>query len=384
MSDAHLRALERRFRETREAADEAEWLRERVRVGQLAPEALEAAAYLGHPAALLALGRQAELHAREGRIEDVGYMLYPEVDTWLDRAGVGWPAEVIQIERVHHAVSQALKGGPGVPTLDRLAAELLDLLLGQPLGGEFVAKWRTLAPKLRPVRLCSWLGSCGSGTWVRLDTVGGRATYRARLEVERREVGLASFRDRLERLRRGKDRFGFDELEPPVSPERVAALEARCEVRLPEEYRAFLLQVGAGGGGPSRVLSPEEVLTLLPPSHDPSAAFPWSGLASSPSPLAEFPHGSIPVACAGHAGNVWTLLVTSGPERGEVWTGTRGLISGQGEPLRPLTRGDLVNGAIAPSSLPLGEESDPTRLTFERWYGEWLALYSAALELCTS
>ena len=60
MTDARLRELERRFHETGAAGDEASYLRERVRLSLLAPEALAAASYLGHPAAMLALGQTSE------------------------------------------------------------------------------------------------------------------------------------------------------------------------------------------------------------------------------------------------------------------------------------------------------------------------------------
>lgn len=56
MSDEKLRELERRWRETGAAQDEAALLRERVRVGVLPRRQLELAAYLGHPAAQEALG----------------------------------------------------------------------------------------------------------------------------------------------------------------------------------------------------------------------------------------------------------------------------------------------------------------------------------------
>jgi len=55
--DERLRRLERAFRASGAAEDEAEWLRERVRRGELDPARLDAAAALGHPAALLASGR---------------------------------------------------------------------------------------------------------------------------------------------------------------------------------------------------------------------------------------------------------------------------------------------------------------------------------------
>src|SRR5688572_19428833 len=86
MSDRHLRELERRFRETGGVGDEAELLKERMRCGRLPLEALEAAAYLGHAAALSALGRAPELHSRLGRIEDVAFMLDEnQQQAWVGR-----------------------------------------------------------------------------------------------------------------------------------------------------------------------------------------------------------------------------------------------------------------------------------------------------------
>ena len=56
MSDSKLRELERRWRETRSADDEASYLRERVRVGELSQERLDLAAYCGHEGARRAAG----------------------------------------------------------------------------------------------------------------------------------------------------------------------------------------------------------------------------------------------------------------------------------------------------------------------------------------
>lgn len=45
-------------------------------------------------------------------------------------------------------------------------------------------------------------------------------------------------------------------LEDPLTPGELGELEAQLGVRLPEEYREFLLQVGAGGAGPAYGLFP--------------------------------------------------------------------------------------------------------------------------------
>lgn len=56
MSDERLRELERRWKETDSVEDEAAYLLERVRIGELTQERLELAAYCGQEASRLALG----------------------------------------------------------------------------------------------------------------------------------------------------------------------------------------------------------------------------------------------------------------------------------------------------------------------------------------
>lgn len=67
MTDARLRALERRWRETGASADHACYLVERLRTGELPVDRARLAAYLGDPAAREALGIAPETEAASQR-----------------------------------------------------------------------------------------------------------------------------------------------------------------------------------------------------------------------------------------------------------------------------------------------------------------------------
>ena len=91
MSDERLRELERRWKETCATQDEAAYLVERTRSGELDQNRLELAAYLGHAASLVALGDEApevltaddlppyRLRLDQGR-SNMGYL--EEVGAW--------------------------------------------------------------------------------------------------------------------------------------------------------------------------------------------------------------------------------------------------------------------------------------------------------------
>lgn len=80
MSDQELRELERRWKSTGSTDDEAAFLLERVRTGELWPERLELASYMAHAAAVVALGNRApKVPANEGE--------------WLDSLYARWGQE---------------------------------------------------------------------------------------------------------------------------------------------------------------------------------------------------------------------------------------------------------------------------------------------------
>jgi hypothetical protein len=71
------------------------------------------------------------------------------------------------------------------------------------------------------------------------------------------EASFDAIRDGLERLRTAKRQpnvFGAEshgfKLHPPLSESTVGKFEAKYRIRLPEEYRGFLINLGNGGAGP--------------------------------------------------------------------------------------------------------------------------------------
>jgi hypothetical protein len=181
-------------------------------------------------------------------------------------------------------------------------------------------------------------------------------------------------------------------LEAPLTGGELADLEARSGTRLPEEYRTFLTEVGAGGAGPAYGVFPVRLLdgrwewegdgadiadwSLLdrpfPGGPDPARtkalmserpdedefatedAFEeaydawderWAALMFDPAGTA----GALAICHLGCAQREW--LVVTGPHRGTIWSDFRADDGGL-EPLR---------------------DPDGRPVTFARWYLDWLA-----------
>ncbi|MFJ4467429.1 SMI1/KNR4 family protein [Streptomyces sp. NPDC089424] len=181
-------------------------------------------------------------------------------------------------------------------------------------------------------------------------------------------------------------------LEEPLSHAELAELEAQVKVRLPEEFRSFLVRVGAGGAGPaygvfpvrrvqgrwlwegdgaeladlSRLAEPfpekgpdpqllEELAAEQPEEEDfdeveefddaiESWDERWDDVMFNPDRTV----GAIVIATRGCALRDW--LVVSGPHRGTMWSDDRA---------------DEVD--LAPRL-----NDDGTPVTFARWYTDWL------------
>lgn len=172
------------------------------------------------------------------------------------------------------------------------------------------------------------------------------------------------------------------ECSPVMSEAEVLDFETAHEVRLPEEYRTFLMTVGRGGAGPAYGLfelgetdegfdfrSWKErdgfVGTLKTPFP---YSEPWNDLAGAPDDtlaetdqeeywrlMSQFEEryyaqldGAIPICHLGCAIRHW--LIVSGPEAGNVWVDNR-----------------ADNGGLSPLKTPSSD-----RVTFFHWYRNWL------------
>jgi hypothetical protein len=211
-------------------------------------------------------------------------------------------------------------------------------------------------------------------------------------------LNAAKIRDSLTRLHDAHPQvFGADShrflLNKPLTEANVTAFETLHRVRLPEEYRSFLMAVGDGGAGPFCGIFPlgmvddgfglkhwqenGDFVGVL------SRPFPfeteWNDLSGMPSDdLLErdeagywasldkfdkyywgnsFMNGAIPICHEGCALRIW--LVVTGPQAGRLWHDGRADRTG-----------------LAPLRLDNGSEG-----TFASWYEEWLgkALRSARL-----
>jgi hypothetical protein len=156
---------------------------------------------------------------------------------------------------------------------------------------------------------------------------------------------------------------------PPLSPDALAAAEARLGVTLPEEYRGFVTRIGDGGAGPAYGLftledallesNVDRVPDLLArefphvaaynPDEDPAVDAFWHRVDTGEVSEEEgdlYHHGQLGGAltlCHEGCGHMHFLVVT-GPARGTMWIDSRG--SDQGY--------------------------IPLNATFLQWYERWL------------
>jgi hypothetical protein len=163
----------------------------------------------------------------------------------------------------------------------------------------------------------------------------------------------------------GASGHGF-ELAPPMTEAELLAAERRLGVTLPGEYRGFLLEAGAFGTGPGYGLmrltagDGERTGKLRRPFNPDVAPLlrQWdeaAGNARREEALDEqLTAGKLRICH--HGCGYYTLLVVTGPERGNLW--------------EDMLAGD---GGMAPTGHP-DRTGDGGRTTFGRWYLDWLAV----------
>jgi hypothetical protein len=161
---------------------------------------------------------------------------------------------------------------------------------------------------------------------------------------EKKAVSLVDLRLKLEQLKvldRELQVFGAKKHKYqsyPVSSEELERLEGELGVRLPEDYRHFLLVIGYGAGPYYGLASPDEILTEISANNDmckgrfpvPGQPFPFTneqaeecwrimGEHREAAYLTEFPtDGCIPICFEGCT--FWTYLVTAGDLKGSLWS----------------------------------------------------------------
>jgi hypothetical protein len=139
-----------------------------------------------------------------------------------------------------------------------------------------------------------------------------------------------SFAARISRIKRLLADQGR-RMNPCVNEEVIEAFEQRHRIRLPQEYRLFLKEVGNGGKGPPYygLLPLGEVprdydrlfADVLKHLHKPfplTTYWVWEGEPEAKPELHEaINHGNLVLGTDGCA--MYWLLIVTGPERGQIW-----------------------------------------------------------------
>jgi hypothetical protein len=165
-------------------------------------------------------------------------------------------------------------------------------------------------------------------------------------------------------------------LDPKLTEADVAAVEKQCRVKLPDDYRTFLLEIGAGGAGPAYGIFPlvrergkwcwdgdgghltGDLAKPFPHAKKWNASFePWDEEAEAEDDYWErrrewdeelywHPKQTTGAICICHEGcAIRDWLVVTGPQRGMIWLDDRA------------SDGGLI----------------PQKKTFAEWYLAWLA-----------
>lgn len=133
MSDERLRQLERRWKETGSAEDEAVFLLARVRAGELTRERLELAAFCGSPGALRAAPQVVEKPS-----EDLGRLLEAVEESWGTLPAIG-----SGVAAARAAVDSCLKSGHPRAVLPTALVDVAEAAFKCPCRAHSEAAWDT-------------------------------------------------------------------------------------------------------------------------------------------------------------------------------------------------------------------------------------------------
>jgi hypothetical protein len=154
---------------------------------------------------------------------------------------------------------------------------------------------------------------------------------------------------------------------PTLLEEEVRRVEAEHRIHLPDDYRAFLLEIGDGGVGPGHAVglyTLQHALRNVCEYYVPSEPFPHTRpwLLSELPPEAELediPHLNGVITVAHHGCTIYNHLVVAGPEYGHIWGEDLGVDLG----LWPIT-----GPGSEPSCSPTPNDFALPPLTFLQWY----------------
>jgi hypothetical protein len=161
-----------------------------------------------------------------------------------------------------------------------------------------------------------------------------------------------------------RDYYGFY-LNPKLSNAEVATFEQRAGIRLPDDYRQFLTEIGNGGFGPGEGLEPigkcmgressiERLRHPFPLEEPLHSTEEWLQINEGKNVRSELLNGTLHLA---HMGcGIRVILVVRGTCFGQVWVD------------------DLANaGAVAPARDPSLTQGDGgTGPSFADWYEGWV------------
>ncbi len=160
------------------------------------------------------------------------------------------------------------------------------------------------------------------------------------------------------------------QLNAPLAPDQIAQFEAKYDLRLPDDYRAFLLEIGDGGAGPydglPRLEAAEGDLDGSFPLQD---FFDVTDADAAPADAYESKWTAGALMLSDQGCGMHDFLVVKGEGAGQMWQDNRA----NGFGIFPLARNRDELGASQEDTMPYTiAETPQERLSFTDWFEWWL------------